>query len=109
MERERRLRKARRREIAELERRMREEGERALSGAPDDIAKRVLIGWNSLVRRLVSLEKATRELHDGINRIASEADQRWLDGFSERGSQVKENADKLGLPQEVVDILLRTR
>lgn len=108
--------RARRREFQEMDQRLRVNGEREVrllldeffpAGAPEGLLERICQGRNRLVKDIVSLEKACREMHDGINRIKNEADQRWVDGFDECARQVRSHADGLGVSPPVVDSLLR--
>jgi len=114
--REREASRARRRHFQEMDQRMRLDGERATrllldeffpAGAPEGLLERLCLGRNRLVKEIVSLEKVVREMHDGINRIKNEADQRWVDGFNECAQQVRTHAAELGLGEPVVDSLLR--
>lgn len=76
-------------------------------GIPDDLVERICRIQNVLIRDLLAAEKARRDLHDGINRIANEADQRWVDGFRECADQVRRFSSELGLADSVVQSLLR--
>jgi hypothetical protein len=114
--REREASRARRRHFQEMDQRMRLDGERATrllldeffpAGAPEGLLERLCLGQNRLVKEVVSLEKVVREMHDGINRIKNEADQRWMDGFNECARQVRVHADELGVSEPVVNSLLR--
>lgn len=114
--REREASRARRRHFQEMDQRMRLDGERATrllldeffpAGAPEGLLERLCLGRNRLVKEIVSLEKVVREMHDGINRIKNEADQRWVDGFNECARQVRVHADELGVSESVVNSLLR--
>lgn len=114
--REREASRARRRHFQEMDQRMRLDGERATrllldeffpAGAPEGLLERLCLGRNRLVKEIVSLEKVVREMHDGINRIKNEADQRWMDGFNECARQVRVHADELGVSESVVNSLLR--
>jgi hypothetical protein len=95
---------------------MRMENERAVrlvldeyfpEGVPTDLLERICMIQNSLIREIVTADKVTRELHDGINRIGEEAAQRWVNGFKECADQVRTFAAELNLSQAVVDSLLR--
>lgn len=108
--------RAQRREFQEMSQRMRLDNERNIrlildeffpAGAPDGLLERVCGVQNLLVKEIVSLEKVTRELHDGIGRIANEADQRWTDGFAECARQVREFGTQMGLARAQIDSLLR--
>lgn len=114
--REREADRARRRHFQDMDQRMRLNGERAIrllldeffpAGAPEGLLERLCTGQNRLVKEIVSLEKVVREMHDGINRIKNEADQRWVDGFNECAQQVRAHADELGVSEPVVNSLLR--
>ncbi|AXH66374.1 hypothetical protein SEA_SATIS_225 [Streptomyces phage Satis] len=76
-------------------------------GLPDDLVERICLIQNALIRDLLAAERARNDLHDGINRIANEADQRWVDGFRECADQVRRFAAELGLADYVVASLLR--
>lgn len=108
--------RAQRREFQEMDQRMRVDNERSVrlildgffpAGAPDGLLEQICGVQNRLVKEIVSLEKSTRELHDGIGRIANEADQRWVDGFAECARQVREFGTAMGLSEKVIDSLLR--
>lgn len=108
--------RAERRRLAEMSQRMRMENERAVrlvldeyfpEGVPADLLERICMIQNSLIRDIVTADKVTRELHDGINRIGEEAAQRWVNGFKECADQVRTFAAELNLSQAVVDSLLR--
>jgi hypothetical protein len=77
------------------------------AGLPDDLVERICRIQNTLIKDVVSAEKTARELHDGINRIASEADQRFVDGFRECADQVRRHAAAMDLTEPVVKNLLR--
>lgn len=53
------------------------------------------------------LEKAVREMHDGINRIANEANLREVAGGQVAAERVRVHAAELGVPKATVDQLLR--
>jgi hypothetical protein len=76
-------------------------------GIPDDLVERICRIQNVTIRDLLAAEKARRDLHDGINRIANEADQRWVDGFRECANQVRRFAAELGLADYMTASLLR--
>ncbi len=108
--------RAQRREFQEKDERMRMDNERTVrlildeffpAGVPDGLLERICGVQNRLVKEIIGNEKAIRELHDGINRIANEADQRWLGGFAECAGQVQKFGTQMGLSQAVIDSLLR--
>lgn len=110
--------RAERKRLAAMSQRMRIDNERSVrlildeyfpEGIPADLLERICTIQNGLVREVVSLEKATREMHDGINRIKNEADQRWVDGFNECAQQVRTHAEELGVSEPVVNSLLRNQ
>lgn len=116
--REREASRARRQHFQEMDERMRLDGERATrllldeffpAGAPEGLLERICTSRNRLVKEIVSLEKVVREMHDGINRIKNEADQRWVDGFNECAQQVRMHAEELGVSEPVVNSLLRNQ
>lgn len=76
-------------------------------GIPDDLIERLCLIANALVKEVVHLNGVNRDLHDGINRIANEADLRWVDGFDECARQVRLFGEELGLDTAVIDSLLR--
>lgn len=110
--------RARRRHFQEMDQRKRIDGERTVrllldeffpAGAPDGLLERICRIQNLLIKEIVQGEKVTRELHDGINRIANEADQRWVDGFNECAQQVRRFGEELGVSEPVVNSMLRNQ
>lgn len=114
--REREAGRARRREFQEMDLNLRMANERKVrlllddvfpAGAPDGLLERVCRIQNLLIRDIVAGARSGRELHDGINRIKNEADQRWVDGFDECARQVRQFGEESGLGEAVIDGLLR--
>jgi hypothetical protein len=108
--------RAQRREFQEMGQRMRLDNERNIrlildeffpAGAPEGLLERICGVQNRLVKEIVGNEKVIRELHDGIGRIANEADLRWTDGFAECARQVREFGTQMGLSRAEIDSLLR--
>lgn len=108
--------RAQRREFQEMSTRKRMASERATrllldeffpAGAPDGLLERICGVHNGLIGEIVGLERVTRELHDGINRIKNESDLRWVDGFAECARQVREFGTQMGLSRAEIDSLLR--
>lgn len=105
-----------RRRLREMDQRMRLEAERQVrlvlddhfpAGVPEDLLERICKIQNGLIWKIVQGEKATRELHDGINRISDEAAQREVQGYNLCAEQVRAHAEELGLDNAVTDSLLR--
>ena len=75
-------------------------------GFPEKLAEQLCRISDALIKDLVLGERRARDLHDGINRIKNEADQRWVNGFAECAEQVRRYGEEAGLGKDVLDGLL---
>lgn len=76
-------------------------------GIPDDVLEAVCAVPLALVEEVGRLERACREMHDGIHLIAEGAAERFLEGHRICAKQVQEHAATLKLKSQVVDFLLQ--
>lgn len=71
------------------------------SGLPDGLVERICQIQNGLIKEIVRDSKVIREMHDGINRVAEESAQRWLDGFETQRERVRLAASERGMSDEL--------
>lgn len=116
--REREASRARRRHFQEMDQNLRVSAEREVrllldeffpSGAPEGLLERICRAQNRFIKDIVNLEKAVRDMHDGLHSIAEGAAQREVDGFNECARQVRAHAEELGVSEPVVNSLLRNQ
>ncbi|MFJ9114458.1 hypothetical protein ACIRJO_02800 [Streptomyces sp. NPDC102394] len=62
---------------------------------------------NALRKEIANLEKVCRELHDGINRIANEADAREVAGGKVTADRIRVRAAELKVPSDIINQLLQ--
>lgn len=100
--------------LREMGDRMRMENEAAVrraleefypSGLPEGLVERICQIQNGLIKKIVRGEKVMREMHDGINRIAEESAQRWVDGFETQRERVRLAAAERGMSEEMTAVL----
>lgn len=100
--------------LREMGDRMRMENEAAVrraleefypSGLPEGLVERICQIQNGLIKKIVRGEKVMREVHDGINRIAEESAQRWVDGFETQRERVRLAAAERGMSEEMTAVL----
>lgn len=100
--------------LREMGDRMRMENEAAVrraleefypSGLPEGLVERICQIQNGLIKKIVRNEKVMREMHDGINRIAEESAQRWVDGFETQRERVRLAAAERGMSEEMTAVL----
>lgn len=100
--------------LREMGDRMRMENEAAVrraleefypSGLPEGLVERICQIQNGLIKKIVQNEKVMREMHDGINRIAEESAQRWVDGFETQRERVRLAASERGMSEEMTAVL----
>jgi ribonucleotide reductase alpha subunit len=62
-----------------------------------------------LIDEVGRLEKAVKEMHDGVHVLAEEAAQRWVDGFNECEQKVRSRAAEAGMTPEQIEAILPVR
>lgn len=62
-----------------------------------------------LIEEVGRLEKAVKEMHDGVHVLAEEAAQRWVDGFTDCEQKVRARAVEAGMTPDQIETILPAR